>query len=157
MLQTLFSESSLQILTTASLIYLGVIWLTMLVWVILDSIKRSQSFFFQLFSALLILLFNILGLVIYMVIRPGMTLQEEYDEALEREYMLKQTLGDRCPKCKSIVKHDYRMCPICTNVLKVSCKSCKELIHPSYRVCPYCTVTQIDKEAEKSEVRGESR
>lgn len=143
------SETNLSILTSGALIYLGVIWLTMVVWVILDSIKRSQSFFFQLFAALLVLLFNILGLVIYMVIRPGMTLQEEYDEALEREYILKQTMGDRCPKCKAIVKQDYRMCPVCTNILKVPCKHCKTLIHPSYRVCPYCTETQIDEGKKK--------
>jgi len=149
MIDLLFSSQFINIATTATFIYLGVLWFTLVIWTITDIMKRSDSFLFQLFATFLVMIFNILGLIIYYVIRPKSTLQELYDEALEREYVLKQTKGDRCSKCKNIVREDYLVCPYCTNELKNKCKGCKSLIDPSFRVCPYCRKEQEDGEKSK--------
>lgn len=144
MLDFLLSPDILRIITISSIAYIILIYLTLVVWVIIDSISRSNNFFFQLFATLLVMIFNILGLVIYLVVRPALTLEEKEDEALEREYIMNQTMGERCSKCKSNVKQDYRVCPICTQELKVECKKCKQLIYPRFRVCPYCATEQKD-------------
>ena len=122
--------------------YLVLIWLTMIIWTLVDSIKRSRSFIFQLISLVLVMVFNVLGLIVYLIIRPRMSLQDKFDEDLEREYMLKQTLGERCTKCKSVVEKDYRKCPVCTEAIREVCKHCSKLVMPSWRVCPYCGTKQ---------------
>ena len=144
MLDLLFSEATFRLITIGSIAYIGLIYLTLVIWTIMDSISRSENFFFQLFSTLLVMIFNILGLVIYLVIRPAMTREEKYDEEIEREYILKQNMGERCAKCKGIVKSDYKICPVCTYELKTECKKCKKLIQPNFRICPYCGDEQVD-------------
>lgn len=137
-MEYIFSSEFIRLATYASVGYFLVIWLTLILWVVGDSMKRSSNFLFQVFSCVIVMIFNILGLVIYLLIRPGATLQEEYDQELEREYILKTTLGERCHGCQSIVQSDFKICPFCTTSLKTTCTRCIRLYAIKYRMCPYC-------------------
>jgi RNA polymerase subunit RPABC4/transcription elongation factor Spt4 len=149
-MEYIFSPEFIRVAAYICLGYFFVICFTLILWVVSDSMRRSSSFLFQVFSTLLVMVFNVLGLVIYLLIRPGATLQEEYDQELEREYILKTTLGERCHGCQSIVQSDFKICPFCTTSLKTTCTGCIRSYAIKYRMCPYCGENNNDHSTKKT-------
>lgn len=114
-------------------------WAAMVVWTFRDIRSRSRDVFAQVLSVLLVALIPVVGLLLYLLMRPKDTLAEAYDRALEEEALL-QTLEDRtnCPKCHSRVEKDFILCPTCYTSLKKPCGECGRLLALEWDVCPYC-------------------
>ena len=72
--------------------YIGLLWLSIIIWVTRDSIQRSNSLFFQTFSILVNIAVPILGVLLYLIIRPSKTHMERYYEDIEHE-MLSENSG----------------------------------------------------------------
>jgi RNA polymerase subunit RPABC4/transcription elongation factor Spt4 len=77
--------------------------------------------------------------VIYLILRPAHTLEDEYQHTLEEEALL-QSIEDIpvCPGCSRHVKESWMVCPSCHTRLKKTCHQCRKLMDLSWNLCPYC-------------------
>ena len=123
----------------------GVLFLIALViWVVRDVRSRTRDIFLQILATLLVLVFNIPGLLLYFVLRPRYTLNEAYEHALGQEAML-QDIEERyiCPSCRRKAEADFLLCPHCHAQLRKQCAECGEIINLNWNVCPYCGREQV--------------
>ena len=65
--------------------YLIAVWLSLAVWSFRDVRERSRDIFVQLLSVTLVVIFNIPGLLLYFLLRPGEKLSEMYERELSEE------------------------------------------------------------------------
>lgn len=124
---------------TLFIVALIVFWLVIIGWVWVDSSERTSKKGLKIGYILLVIFFNIFGLIIYLIIRPSETIEEIYWEDLERRYLKYETseLGD-CPKCGSQLYPGYVFCTNCGYRLKVKCPQCGVLIDKDHVFCEYC-------------------
>ncbi|HZS95114.1 MAG TPA: zinc ribbon domain-containing protein [Chloroflexota bacterium] len=117
------------------------VWFSIIVWTFIDIRSRSRDMVVWAFATLLVFLFNVFGLVVYLILRPHETLMQAYERSLEEEALL-QEIEERpiCPNCRRRVETDYRVCPSCMTKLKDVCLNCDRLIELEWVVCPYCAV-----------------
>jgi RNA polymerase subunit RPABC4/transcription elongation factor Spt4 len=82
---------------------------------------------------------NLPGVLVYLILRPPRTLEEEYQRTLEEEALL-QALEDLplCPGCERRVKEDWQVCPNCHTKLKKTCHNCAKFMELPWNICPYC-------------------
>jgi ABC-type multidrug transport system fused ATPase/permease subunit len=88
------STPSFKTLQMAVVIYVGLLWLSIIIWVTRDAIHRSDSLIFQVLAILLNIIFPILGILLYLIIRPGKTTTEKYYEELEHRLIL-ESIGEK--------------------------------------------------------------
>jgi RNA polymerase subunit RPABC4/transcription elongation factor Spt4 len=119
--------------------YMLALWLAMVFWTYHDIRARTQDIYVQVFGLALVLAFNVLGLLLYLILRPKETIAEAYERSLEEEAIL-QDLEERahCPNCRQRVEKDFVVCPICQTGLKQQCLHCQRLLELDWTVCPYC-------------------
>jgi RNA polymerase subunit RPABC4/transcription elongation factor Spt4 len=117
-------------------------WLSLIIWTFRDVRSRSRDIFAQLLATLMVIFFNVPGLVLYFMLRPQETLAQAYEKALEEEALL-QDIEERyaCPGCKKKVQPEFQICPSCHTRLKRQCPSCNRLLQLQWNICPYCGVT----------------
>jgi len=133
--------------------YIGLLWLSIIIWVTRDSIHRSNSLFFQTFSILINIAIPIIGSLLYLIIRPGQTTAERYYEEMEHK-MLSEGIDDEitCNKCSTVVSKEYAFCPNCGDQIQKICNHCKKGFPGSWNICPYCGKSQEEKKAAKKTV-----
>jgi RNA polymerase subunit RPABC4/transcription elongation factor Spt4 len=118
----------------------GVLFLiAMVLWTFRDIRARSRDILVQILATLLVLVFNIPGLLLYFILRPRYTLDEAYEHALGQEALL-QDIEERyiCPNCRRKAEADFLLCPHCHTRLRKRCPQCERLINLLWEVCPYC-------------------
>lgn len=120
--------------------YVGLLWLSIIIWVTRDSINRSNSLIFQTFSIVINIAVPILGVILYLIIRPGKTSMEKYYEEIEHKMISEgdDSSSSTCEKCLTIVNKDYTFCPNCSTKLKKICPKCKKGFPSIWNLCPYC-------------------
>jgi RNA polymerase subunit RPABC4/transcription elongation factor Spt4 len=114
-------------------------WVSLVIWTFRDVRSRSRDIFAQLLATLMVMVFNLPGLLFYFILRPQETLVEAYERSLEEEALL-QDIEERqvCPGCKRKTQPDFIICPDCHTRLKKSCPNCRRLLHLKWNICPYC-------------------
>ncbi len=119
--------------------YLFAVWVSMVIWAVRDIRSRSRDIFAQALAVLLVLIFNIAGLLLYFILRPRETLSEKYERELAEEAML-QDIEQRqvCPVCHHKITADYLICPNCHTKLHKKCEHCGRTLNLKWNVCPYC-------------------
>lgn len=119
--------------------YFVAFWVGLILWTVRDVRSRTRDVLVQAMAVLLVVTFNLPGLFLYWLLRPGETLATAYDRALEEEAIM-QDLEERaaCPSCKQSVEQDFMLCPNCSTKLKRQCANCGRLLHLKWTVCPYC-------------------
>jgi RNA polymerase subunit RPABC4/transcription elongation factor Spt4 len=127
------------VLTAFGGAFLAALWISIIIWTYRDIHRRSRDPLVQILSALLVAVLNLPGVLVYMILRPARTLEEEYQHTLEEESLL-QTLENLplCPGCERRVKDDWQVCPNCHTKLKKACHHCSRLMELPWNVCPYC-------------------
>lgn len=119
--------------------FLVALWLSLVLWTWRDISRRTRDLFARLLAALVVAVLFLPGIVIYLILRPTRTLDEEYQHTLEEEALL-QTIEDipLCPGCGRRVKENWIACPGCHTKLKKPCHHCGKLMELSWTLCPHC-------------------
>ena len=132
--------------------YFALLWLAIIIWVTKDVLQRSKNIFFQAFSILLNIGIPILGILLYLIIRPGKTQMERYYEELERNMLESDTNTEQntCDKCLTPADKEYNFCPNCGESLKNTCPECKKSFPNVWSICPFCGNEYKDKKTKRS-------
>lgn len=114
-------------------------WVGLVIWTWRDIRTRSADIFAAILATLLVAVFNILGVLLYLLIRPRTTLAEQYDRALEEEALLREIeAAKNCHKCGRPVETEWQFCPFCETELRHPCPQCSRLLDPEWKRCPHC-------------------
>lgn len=134
-----FVGNLLLILTAFGGAFLAALWLSLIVWTFRDIRRRTRDPLMQTLATLVVTVLNLPGVVVYMILRPPRTLEEEYQHTLEEEALL-QALEDLplCPGCERRVRDEWQVCPNCHTKLKKACHNCSRLLELPWNICPYC-------------------
>lgn len=114
-------------------------WIIVVGWIWVDSGERTTNLLVRVTSTVLVAVFNVVGLIVYLIVRSKQTIQDLYWADLERRYLKYETseLGD-CPNCKLSFQPGFNICPRCGYDIKKQCKGCNIWVDKSYRFCPFC-------------------
>ncbi len=132
--------SNLVLIGTAfSAAFIAALWLSLIFWTYRDIQKRSKDSLLRILAALIVAVLFLPGIIIYLVIRPPQTLEEQYQYALEEEALL-QSIEENtlCPGCGRHTHEDWIICPNCQTKLKKNCHQCGKLMELAWNLCPYC-------------------
>jgi hypothetical protein len=134
-----FKSPTWHFFTLMSYFFLVVLWIACAYWVFKDARRRIDDKIVITVAVLTGIVFGPLGLIVYAIVRPAVTLADRREHELEVQMMEQRVNEDeRCTFCKTPVRDDYLVCPTCGRRLRTSCPSCRKPIDPQWRVCPYC-------------------
>ncbi len=127
------------ILTAWAGAFLAALWLSLIFWVYRDIRSRTRDVFMRILAILVAAILFLPGVVVYLILRPARTLEDEYQQTLEEEALL-QAIEDvqLCPGCGRRVKEAWQVCPNCHTKLKKACHVCGRLMELPWNLCPYC-------------------
>jgi RNA polymerase subunit RPABC4/transcription elongation factor Spt4 len=135
--------------------FLAAMWLGLVFWTYRDIRSRSQDRLVHIFAPLIVLLLNVFGIVVYLILRPPLTLNETYQQTLEEEALLSQ-IEDRatCPGCGTFTHPEWQVCAICHTRLRKPCTNCGKLMELPWQICPFCSTPApgVRPESNASEV-----
>jgi RNA polymerase subunit RPABC4/transcription elongation factor Spt4 len=127
------------VLTGLAGAFLVALWLALVIWTYRDMRSRHRDRLVPILAALMVALLNLPGVLVYLILRPARTLEEEYQQTLEEEALL-QSIEDQsvCPGCERHIREDWLICPSCQTKLRKRCHSCGRLMELPWNICPYC-------------------
>ncbi len=133
----------LLVLTAWGAAFIVALWLSLVFWTYRDIRQRTRDSFMRILATVIVLLLFLPGIVVYLILRPARTLEEEYQQTLEEEALL-QAVEDSplCPGCGRRVKDLWTVCPSCHTKLKKPCHQCGKLMELPWNLCPYCGVPE---------------
>ncbi len=131
--------------------FLAALWISLVIWTYRDIRARARDPLAQTLAALLVAVLNLPGVLVYLILRPQRTLEEEYQRTLEEEALL-QALEDLplCPGCERRVKEDWQVCPNCHTKLKKTCHNCSKFMELPWNICPYCGTPALGMRVEST-------
>lgn len=120
--------------------FLAALWLSLIFWTYRDIRVRSRDRLARFLAVLVVAVLFVPGVLIYFILRPPITLEEEYQRTLEEESLL-QTIEENplCPGCGRRIKEEWAACPNCHTRLRKPCHQCGKLMELTWNLCPYCT------------------
>jgi RNA polymerase subunit RPABC4/transcription elongation factor Spt4 len=125
--------------------FLVALWISLVFWTWRDIRARSHDRLLRVLAPLVVLVLSLPGVIVYLILRPPRTLEEEYQRALEEEALLAGVeTSANCPGCGRRTAPDWQICPHCHTRLRKSCTRCGRLLELPWNLCPYCgTPSQI--------------
>lgn len=123
--------------------FLAALWISLVIWTYRDIKSRARDNLVSILATLVVALLSLPGFLIYLVLRPQFSLEEEYQKTLEEEALL-QAIEDQpvCPGCERQIMSDWQICPNCQTKLKKTCRTCGKLMELSWNVCPFCAAPE---------------
>ena len=108
--------------------FIAALWLSLVIWTYRDIRNRARDPLARILAVLVVAVLFLPGIVIYLILRPLRTLDEEYQHILEEEALLQGIEeSSLCPGCGRRVKENWVVCPNCHTKLKKSCHQCGKL------------------------------
>ncbi len=119
--------------------FLMALWLSLIIWTYRDMRSRARDPFVRILAVIIVALLFLPGIVVYLILRPPHTLEDEYQHTLEEEALL-QSIEDasQCPGCGRRTRENWILCPSCHTKLKKACHQCGRLMDLPWNLCPYC-------------------
>jgi RNA polymerase subunit RPABC4/transcription elongation factor Spt4 len=121
-----------------------IIWIVVIVWVYKDAEQRRMN---GVLWALLVFIGNLIGLLIYLLVRQDHPLPGQ-DKAKATAPKTAPTAAPTasppakpalsCPSCQKPVEKDFTYCPYCGAALRQVCRSCGQPVEAAWKACPYC-------------------
>ena len=134
-----FLSSLILIMVAFGGAFLAALWLALVIWTWRDIRSRSRDQLVQALAVLVVAALNLPGVLVYMILRPAQTIEEEYQQTLEEEALLVSIENQAlCPGCERHVDREWQVCPNCHTKLKMHCQRCQKLMELSWDICPYC-------------------
>jgi RNA polymerase subunit RPABC4/transcription elongation factor Spt4 len=151
-------ESALKLGATLLIAYALVLWISAIIWVYRDAKNRTTDSASQVIAVLLVATFNLPGMIVYLVIRPQVTLADAYERSLEAEAVLHelQITANSCQTCRRPIDDDFNVCPHCRTVLREPCRTCSRLVRTSWMTCPYCATDRAPRVQAPAQPQRES-
>jgi len=119
--------------------FIAALWLSLVIWAYRDIRGRARDPLARILAVLVVAVLFLPGIVIYLILRPPHTLDEEYQRTLEEEALLQGIEeSSLCPGCGRRIKDNWVVCPNCHTKLKKSCHTCAKLMELPWNLCPYC-------------------
>ena len=131
------------VVIVACVVYVAVLWLALAFYVVRDARRRSPSFGLLVLACVLGFIPPFLGAIVYLVLRPPRTLQEERAMAIEEQAFLEPAVdllpaNRPCPTCGREIEHEFIICPYCRTQFARRCASCDRPLRLGWSLCPYC-------------------
>jgi hypothetical protein len=99
--------------------FLVAVWVALIVWTYRDIRSRHRDRLVHILAAVLVALLNLPGVLVYLILRPSRTLEEEYQQTLEEEALLQSIENQTvCPGCERRIREDWLVCPTCQTKLR---------------------------------------
>jgi RNA polymerase subunit RPABC4/transcription elongation factor Spt4 len=119
--------------------FLAALWLALIIWTWRDIRNRARDPLVHVLSVLVVAVLFVPGVLVYLILRPSRTLEEEYQRTLEEEALL-AAIEEQvvCPGCGRRVHEDWQVCPNCQTRLRKPCQTCGRLMELPWNICPYC-------------------
>lgn len=119
--------------------FIAALWLSLVIWTFRDIRTRARDPLARVLAVLVVAVLFLPGVLVYLILRPARTLEEEYQRTLEEEALL-QTIEEIpiCPGCSRHIEPDWVVCPHCHTRLKKRCHQCGRLMELAWNLCPYC-------------------
>jgi RNA polymerase subunit RPABC4/transcription elongation factor Spt4 len=129
----------LLILTAWGAAFLAALWLSLVFWTYRDIKSRARDPLARILAVLVVAVLFLPGVIVYLILRPRLTLEEEYQLTLEEEALL-QSIDETpvCPGCGRHIKDNWILCPTCHTKLKKNCHQCGKLMELPWNICPFC-------------------
>jgi len=127
------------ILTAWAAAFLAALWLSLVFWTYRDIKARARDPLARILAVLVVAVLFLPGIVIYLILRPRQTMEEEYQQTLEEEALL-QSIEESpvCPGCGRRIKDNWLVCPNCHTKLHKHCHNCGRLMDLPWNLCPFC-------------------
>ena len=123
--------------------FLFAFWIAMGIWTFNDIRSRTRDWLVIMLAVALVLVFPLIGFILYLMIRPKATLAEVYDRALEEEALLRELEETMtCHQCGVPVNEAWVYCPNCHSQLQHSCPNCGKLARNEWEICVFCGAPQ---------------
>ena len=119
-----FGPSLLSLSNSMLSLALLIIWIFVIVWVYRDAERRGMN---GVLWALLVLIGNIIGLLIYLIVRSDSI------PALKASHETQA-----CPNCQKEVAASFVFCPYCAARLHAVCPECGKPTEENWKACPHC-------------------
>ena len=129
------------LVTTILLGYAVVLWLALTAWSAMDVFSRTKNWFVRFGSIFLVGFGFFFGFVLYLIIRPQSTIEDQKIRELEEKMLENQSKIFVCPRCEEMVRDDFLFCSNCGLVIKKECPSCKRALEVAWLQCPFCGVS----------------
>jgi hypothetical protein len=117
------------------------LWMALAYWALKDARARSDNPSLHLFALFVNLLLPVLGLFVYLLVRPSTTIADRQAMALEAEVLAgppEENPFRPCPACSREVERDWVACPYCHTRFAKRCPSCRNAVRLGWSLCPYC-------------------
>lgn len=119
--------------------FIAALWLSLVIWAYRDIRSRARDPLARILAVLVVAVLFLPGIVIYLILRPPHSLEEEYQHTLEEEVLLQSIdEGNLCPGCGRRIRDNWLVCPHCHTKLKKACYTCGKLMNLPWNLCPYC-------------------
>jgi RNA polymerase subunit RPABC4/transcription elongation factor Spt4 len=138
--------------------FLAALWLSLILWTYRDIRSRVKDPLVRILAVLLVAVLFLPGIVVYMILRPPRTMEDDYQHMLEEEALL-QAIEEReaCPGCARHTQEDWKVCPNCYTKLRKSCHKCGKLMKLPWSLCPFCGTPEPGKRIEDLTVAAATR
>ena len=119
--------------------FLAALWLSLVIWTYRDIRQKARDPLARILAVLVVAVLFLPGILIYLILRPPRTLEEEYQHSLEEEALL-QSIEEStlCPGCSRRIKENWTVCPNCHTKLRKNCHKCGKLMELPWNLCPFC-------------------
>jgi RNA polymerase subunit RPABC4/transcription elongation factor Spt4 len=119
--------------------FVAALWLSLVIWTYRDIRSRARDPLARILAVLVVAVLFLPGIVIYLILRPPSTLDEEYQRTLEEEALLQGIEeSSLCPGCGRRTRENWVVCPNCHTKLKKNCHQCGKLMELPWNLCPFC-------------------
>ncbi len=133
------TESIITAVVVILIAYAVVLSFGAIYWTYRDVRVRTRDGWSQAVSVLLVAIFNMPGLLLYLILRPHETLNEAYERKLEAEALMREMPDARpaCPGCQRSISEEFIVCPQCRTKLRQPCANCGRPLDLNWTACPY--------------------
>jgi RNA polymerase subunit RPABC4/transcription elongation factor Spt4 len=135
----IFASNLILFATAFGAAFVAALWLSLIFWTYRDIRQRTRDRLARLLAVLVVAVLFLPGMLVYFILRPPHTQEDEYQRTLEEEALL-QTIEESpvCPGCGRRIHEDWMACPNCQTRLRKPCVQCGRLMELPWNLCPYC-------------------